>query len=86
MFLPIFVAEYIFSIGKTPPRPNNNTFANAGTSCVVVTNTFTQLVLELINVKHLLASVSQLSVIDSISALNCSHCSRFAGPNSPPTL
>ena len=40
--------------------------------------------LELISVKHLMASVSQLSVTASISERNWSHCSRFA-PNSPGT-
>jgi hypothetical protein len=38
--------------------------------------------LELISVKHLMASVSQLSVTASISERNWSHCSRFA-PNNP---
>jgi hypothetical protein len=40
--------------------------------------------LELISVKHLIASVSQLSVTASISERNWSHCSRFA-PNNPGT-
>lgn len=68
--LPILVAEYMLSIGNIPPRPNNNTLAKAGINWVVVTSTFTQLLLEFINVKHLLANVSQLSVTVSISALN----------------
>jgi hypothetical protein len=32
----------MFSIGKIPPSPKSRTFASAGTSCVVVTRTFTQ--------------------------------------------
>jgi hypothetical protein len=60
----------MLSMGKTPPRPNNRTLANAGISCVVVTNTLTQFVRELIRVRHLLAKVNQLSVTASISALN----------------
>jgi hypothetical protein len=44
--LPIFVALYTFSILNTPPKPYNKTFAKAGTSCVVVTSTFTQLDLQ----------------------------------------
>ena len=35
----------MFSIGKTEPRLYKRTFASAGMSCVVVTNTFTQLLL-----------------------------------------
>lgn len=35
----------MFSIGKTDPRLYKRTFASAGMSCVVVTNTFTQLLL-----------------------------------------
>ena len=33
----------MFSIGNIPPSPKSRTFASAGTSCVVVTRTFTQL-------------------------------------------
>lgn len=35
----------MFSIGKTDPRLYKRTLASAGTSCVVVTKTFTQLLL-----------------------------------------
>lgn len=35
----------MFSIGKTDPRLYKRIFASAGMSCVVVTNTFTQLLL-----------------------------------------
>lgn len=35
----------MFSIGKTDPRLYKRTFASAGMSCVVVTSTFTQLLL-----------------------------------------
>lgn len=35
----------MFSIGNTDPRPYKRTLASAGMSCVVVTNTFTQLLL-----------------------------------------
>lgn len=76
----------MLSIGKTPPNPNKRTLARAGTNCVVVTRTLTQLLRELIRVKHLVANVNQLSVSVSISALNCNHCSLLAGPRRPPTL
>lgn len=46
IFLPILVALYIFSIGKAPPKLYSKTFASAGISWVVVTNTFTQLLLK----------------------------------------
>lgn len=35
----------MFSMGKTDPRLYNRTLASAGMSCVVVTSTFTQLLL-----------------------------------------
>lgn len=40
---PVFVALYMFSMGKADPRPYSNTLERAGMSWVVVTNTFTQL-------------------------------------------
>lgn len=43
---PVLVALYMFSMGKAEPRPYSNTLERAGMSCVVVTNTFTQLGLE----------------------------------------
>lgn len=36
----------MFSIGKTDPRLYKRTLASAGMSCVVVTSTFTQLLLQ----------------------------------------
>lgn len=36
----------MFSMGKTDPRLYNRTLASAGMSCVVVTSTFTQLLLQ----------------------------------------
>lgn len=36
----------MFSIGKAEPRPYSKTLERAGMSCVVVTNTFTQLGLD----------------------------------------
>ena len=42
----------MFSMGKAEPRPYSRTLDRAGMSCVVVTNTFTQLGLKQENIKN----------------------------------
>lgn len=72
-------------MGKTDPRLYKRTLASAGMSCVVVTNTFTQLLLELMMERDLSAWVSQESVRASTSARSCSQASLLAGPSRPET-